>query len=112
MKRKEERDNTMVEKGNQAPKVKTKSLELLVEKLDLFSRPIPSFTVRSRTTISSPLGFCVSVGIIITVIILAVTIVIEFAGGENQYRTITNIEKDYFVGEKTPFMGVKLAIGF
>lgn len=82
-----------------------------MEKLDLFSRPVPSFTVRNRTTISSLLGFCVSVAIIITVIILAVAILIEFFGGENQYRTITNIEKDYYVGETTPFTGVKFAIG-
>lgn len=65
--------------------------DLLIEKLDLFQRPVPNFTVRGRSTISSPLGFAVSIFIILTAILFAAVLLIEFLGGENQFRTIQNL---------------------
>jgi len=61
----------------------SKSVDLLIEKLDLFQRPIPNFTVRGRSTISSPLGFFVSIFIIATAILFGVVLIIEFFQGEN-----------------------------
>jgi hypothetical protein len=83
----------------------------MIEKLDLFQRPIPNFTIRGRSTISSPLGFFVSIFIILTAILFAAVLIIEFFGGENQYRTIQNLQKDYFVNKTEPFRGVTFGFG-
>jgi hypothetical protein len=68
-----------------------KIVDLMIEKLDLFQRPVPNFTVRGRSTISSPLGFVVSIFIILSALLFAAVLLIEFLGGENQFRTIQNI---------------------
>ena len=80
------RDNTMVEtQDSHLSRVRNnnKCNSLMIEKLDLFSRPIPTFTVKGRSTISSPLGFLVSIAILVTIIIFAAATVIEFFQGNH-----------------------------
>ena len=68
----------MVEAGRNNGRNFNKCNNLLVEKIDLFSRPVPTFTVKGRSTISSPLGFLVSLAILATIIVLAAATLIEF----------------------------------
>ena len=104
------RSNSMVQNATNGPQ-STDRFGNLVEKFDLFSKPVPSFTVRGKARIASPVGCIASLFVIFTTIILAAATVIDFLAAENQFRTIISTETDYFAGKHEPFRGVQIAFG-
>ena len=64
---------------------------LITEKLDFFSRPVPQFTVRGRSTISSACGCSVSIIIIFFGLLYLARIIIVYAIGGDEYRTLENV---------------------